>query len=246
MLFGDFWDFGYPPAAEGGRRLNTFETPLTTGLFGLLLSPGKSLFLFAPPLLLAVPGLWLLARKDRALALLAMAMPAVYLIFFARYTQWEGGYCFGPRYLVPVIPLMALGLGFVLARRGGKILWLAVLLAIAGFLVQAVGMSTSFLEDQAAGGYYGAEWNYNMGYAPLLSQCRLLLHYAHQPGPAPLGRGFDRWYLFLSKAGVAHSTVWVVLGLQLAGILISGWALGKAARVSAASAPIASAMRGKG
>ena len=117
LLFGSFFDFGYPPAAEGGRRLNTFETPPATGLYGLLLSPGKSLFLFAPPLLLALAGMWRLAQRNRALAVVGGLTPLVYLFFFARYTQWEGGYCFGPRYLVPVIPLLALGFGPLLARR---------------------------------------------------------------------------------------------------------------------------------
>ena len=225
FLFGSFFDFGYPPAAEGGRRLNTFETPLATGLYGLLFSPGKSLFLFAPPLLLALPGLWRLARGNRALAVVAGLTPLVYLLFFARYTQWEGGYCFGPRYLVPVIPLLALGLGPMLAGCDRRILRLAAVLAVAGFVVQGIGMSTSFLEDQAAGHYYDAQWNYRMSYAPLASQSRLLLHYLGSAGAAPMGRGFDRWFVFLSKAGVAHGTLAGVLGLELAGMLFFGWRL---------------------
>jgi len=38
------------------KRLNTFDTPLWKGLYGFLLSPGKSVFIFAPPLLLALAG----------------------------------------------------------------------------------------------------------------------------------------------------------------------------------------------
>lgn len=227
-LFGRFLEFGYPEAAEGGRRLNTFETPLLTGLYGLLLSPGKSLFLFAPPLLLAVPGLWPLARRSHALAVLAAVTPAIYLLFFARYTQWEGGYCFGPRYLLPVIPLLALGLAPAFASGNRALLFLLAVLAVAGFLVQAIGMSTSFLEDQATGAYYDAHWNYRMTYAPLLSQTQLLLHYLRQGAQAPMGRGFDRWFVFLPKAGVASATIWFGIAFQSAGVLFFGRKLWKA------------------
>ena len=48
-LYGSAFEFGYPPFAEGGRRLNSFETPIYLGLWGFLFSPGKSVFLFAPP-----------------------------------------------------------------------------------------------------------------------------------------------------------------------------------------------------
>jgi hypothetical protein len=236
ILFGDFFDFGYPAVAEGGRRLNTFETPLATGLYGLLLSPGKSIFLFAPPLLLAIPGFGPLARRSASLAVLASATPIIYLLFFARYTQWEGGYCFGPRYLVPVIPLLALGLGPLLAKRNRGILRLALLLAVAGFLVQAVGMSTSFLEGQATGAYYDPQWNYRMSYAPLFSQAQLFLRYLTQSGPAPIGRGFDRWFVFLSKAGISPVTVWTVLGLELLAVVFFSWRLYRAA-TSALSSP---------
>jgi hypothetical protein len=53
-LHGSPLEFGYPTAAEGGKALNTFQTPLITGLLGFLVSPGKSIFLFSPPILLAM------------------------------------------------------------------------------------------------------------------------------------------------------------------------------------------------
>ena len=226
MLFGNFFDFGYPEVAEGGKRLNSFDTPLATGLFGFLLSPGKSLFLFAPPLLLAILGLPSLARRDRGLAVVAGLLPLVYLLFYARYAQWEGGYCFGPRYLVPSIPLLVLGLGPLLAERGHTIRRIALALAVIGFLVQAVGMSTSFLEDEATGAYYDSHWNYRMNYSPLVSQSRRLLQYVTDPSPAPIGLGFDRWFVFLAKAGVAHTLLALAILLEFGGAIGFGcWLL---------------------
>ena len=54
--FGDPLQFGYPDAAEGGKALNAFSTPILHGLWGLLLSPGKGIFLFAPIVIAAL--LW--------------------------------------------------------------------------------------------------------------------------------------------------------------------------------------------
>ncbi|HXN24538.1 MAG TPA: hypothetical protein VOA41_17520 [Candidatus Dormibacteraeota bacterium] len=213
-LFGNPLDFGYPDVAEGGKRLNSFQTPFFTGLFGFLVSPGKSVFLFAPPILLAIAGIKHLAKRDRGLAFVAAAVPLVYLFFFARYTQWEGGYCVGPRYLVPALALLCLAVGPLLETQAPWVRRSALFVFLLGFFVQAVSMATSFLEDQASGAYYDSQWNYRMGYAPLASQIRLLLHYASSSAPAPLGRGFDRWFVFLAKAGVARGTILGILLLE--------------------------------
>jgi hypothetical protein len=228
VLFGNPFDFGYPPAAEGGKQLNTFQTPLLTGLLGFLISPGKSVFLFAPPVVLAICGLPRLWRRDRGLAVVAFLTPLVYLFFYAKYTQWEGGYCFGPRYMVPAISLLCLGLGPVLLEATPRIRAVAWALLVAGFLVQCVGLSTSFLEDQARGGYYDVSWNYNFWHSPLWGQGRLLFHYLTDPAPAPIGRGFDRWFVFLAKAGVSKGVLAAIGLLAGAGAALSAWQLKRA------------------
>ena len=225
MLFGSPFDFGYPDVAEGGKRLNSFETPLLTGLRGLLASPGKSVFLFAPPIVLAIAGLRRLARLDRGLATVAAGLPLVYLFFFARYTQWEGGYSVGPRYLLPAIALLGLGLGPVLEGASQPLRRLALFFFLAGFLVQGIGMATSFLEDQANGTYYDEHFDYRMSYSPLVSQTQLALFYAESNAPAPIGRGFDRWFVFLGKAGVARGTILTLLALELVGLVLFTWQL---------------------
>lgn len=229
MLFGSLLDFGYPAAAEGGKPLNSFQTPLFRGLFGFLLSPGKSVFIFAPPILLAIAGVKRLARMDKGLAFVAGATPLVYLFFYARYTQWEGGYCFGPRYLVPSLSLLCLGLGPMLAdawpRKNSWVLRVALGLFVFGLFVQTVGMATSFLEDQAGGNYYDDQFNYRMSYNPLASQTQLLEHYVSDTTPAPIGRGFDRWFIYLAKFGVAHNVILTFWGLQWLGVILFTWQL---------------------
>ena len=230
-LHGSLFDFGYPSAAEGGKALNTFETPLITGLIGFLVSPGKSIFLFSPPILLALAGLPRLWRRDRGLAFVAAAAPIAYLLFFATYTQWEGGYCYGPRYLVPALALLGLGVGPALASNDSEnqpasrnIRFMAMAVFAAGFLVQAIGTTTSFLEADVAGGYYDAQYNYRMSFSPIAMHIHLLAHYAAS-GAAPIGRGFDKWWVFLSKAGASTAALFVIAGVMIAGTLLSGWFL---------------------
>ena len=229
ILFGSPFAFGYPAAAEGAKRLNSFGTPITTGLYGFLLSPGKSIFLFAPPVILALAGLRALWRRDRGLATLAALFPLVDLLFFAKYSQWEGGYCVGPRYLVPALVLLCLGLGPILEKGGFGVKAFAAVLLIVGALVQCVSLATSFMEDQAGHGrYYDASWTYRLDYS-LAGQISLLLKYLRSSQPARLGLGWDRWFVFLAKGGVSRATLAVLATAMAAGFVISLLGLTKSA-----------------
>jgi hypothetical protein len=218
-FFGSPFDFGYPEASDGGKNMNSFDTPFFTGFYGFLLSPGKSIFVFAPPILLAIAGTWKLARLDRGLAVVAGITPAVYLFFYSRFTQWEGGFCVGPRYLIPGIALLCLGLGPMLEDAGRWVRRLTPVIFLAGVSVQVITSATSYFEDQANGNYYDMQYNYRMDYSPLVSMSRQLWHYITASQPSPLGLGFDRWFVFLSKAGVARGTILFLLFLEFAGFL---------------------------
>jgi hypothetical protein len=226
LLFGGPFEFGYPAAAEGAKRLNTFETPLLTGLYGFLLSPGKSVFVFAPPVILALAGLRRLWKLERGAATVAVLLPLIYLFFYARYTQWEGGYCVGPRYLVPSIVLLCLALGPMLAEGAvASTKKIAIVLLVLGALVQSVTLATSFMEDQVSRGrYYDGNWTYRLSYS-LSGQIHLLWTYLVSGEPARLGLGWDRWFVFLHKGGISGTTLAVLglgmaagLGLSLAGL----------------------------
>ncbi len=224
-LYGNAFEQGYPELVEGGRRMVSFDTPLAVGLFAFLLSPGKSILLFAPVLLLApfaLPHVW---RRSRALAVLMVAPLLVLLVFYAKYTQFDGGYSFGPRYLIPGIWLLGLTLGFALEYGSAKLRTVAGALVLAGALVNAIGLATSPLEDMAGGRYYDQQFNYRLDYNPLEGQLGLLLKYATDAKPAPIGRGFDRWFVFLHKGGV--TTGWLVLvgGVAAAACLGAAWQL---------------------
>jgi len=102
---GDALDFGYAAERDGLLR---FSTPLLVGLYGLLFSPGKGLAWYAPVLWLAVPGARRLVARDRGLALFILALLATALLVHSRWWGWHGDNAWGPRYIIPVLPILSL------------------------------------------------------------------------------------------------------------------------------------------
>lgn len=108
MLWHNWLKTGSPFVSGYQIPGGIFSGDLATGLYGLLLSPGKGLVFYAPPLLLGALGLREALRRRRAESLLLLAVIAVVTLLNARFRHWHGDYCWGPRYLVPVMPLMLL------------------------------------------------------------------------------------------------------------------------------------------
>ncbi|HSR23668.1 MAG TPA: hypothetical protein VLW53_08965 [Candidatus Eisenbacteria bacterium] len=84
-----------------------FSHPLGSGLYGLLLSPGRGLLLYVPlvlPALAAVPWAW---RRSALVTGLCLALLVIRVVFYARWFSWNGGWAWGPRFLVPAMPALA-------------------------------------------------------------------------------------------------------------------------------------------
>jgi hypothetical protein len=129
---------GYEAVTRGFFTENVFF-----GLWGQFFSPGKSLFLYAPPILIGLWGFRVLARR-RPLATLALALTTTPLVlFYSRYLFWSGDWAWGPRYLVFACPVLALPLAEVLGRMrvaGAGRARLAMIVTIAfGVAVQILG-----------------------------------------------------------------------------------------------------------
>jgi hypothetical protein len=89
--------------------------PTLGGLVGLLFSPSRGLLVWAPLVILALAGGASRPRwpEDRGARIALIAAPAALLVAMSGYPNWHGGWFPGPRYLLPVLPLM-----FVLSARG--------------------------------------------------------------------------------------------------------------------------------
>lgn len=138
--WGSAWVTGYELNASLMRG------SLFDGLWGLFLSPGGSVFLYAPPLVLAALGLPRLLRRTGWDGALVLALAAAPIVLHARYLGWWGGWSWGPRYLVFAVPLLIVPLAAwlegVLARPRGR----ARAALLAGFGgVLALGLCVQLL-----------------------------------------------------------------------------------------------------
>jgi hypothetical protein len=135
--------FGSPfvPANVAGNFSDTFWSPgwslAANHLNAYFGTGGISLWKYAPAEVLAFAGLFLLPRRLRYLLVSAVAIHLAYLISIPTL----GGCEYGPRYLLPLLPLVAPGLAALFEFRPRARPWIGVL-AVYGFLVSAVGAVT--------------------------------------------------------------------------------------------------------
>ncbi len=119
LRYGSPFQLGY----SGVYDVLGFSTPLLRGVSMLVLSPGKSFFVYSPILLAAIPGLAFLSRRRAPLAVVITAMFVLRVAFYARWWTPEGGNSWGPRFLLPLCAALAIPLGEALERvhllRGG-------------------------------------------------------------------------------------------------------------------------------
>ena len=100
--------FGGPLATGYGEDLGRWTTPWSTGLAGLLLSPGRGLLVYFPAVALALAGTLVVWRRAPWAVAWAWGSFLALLLLHARWFGWDGGWCWGPRFLVPALPLLAL------------------------------------------------------------------------------------------------------------------------------------------
>ncbi len=131
---------------SGGYEGGFSATPFA-GLHGFLFSLGKSVLIYNPVLLL-LPWAYLRglheARRE-TLFLMLSTVPAVLL--YAWWWNWWGGWGWGPRHLVPLLPLLYFPLVFHLVGPPTRIRTTTRLLAVCGLVglgVQIAGICISF------------------------------------------------------------------------------------------------------
>jgi hypothetical protein len=139
LRFGDPLDSGYGEALRGGL----FGGDPLRATAGLLVSPGKGLLWMAPALLLLPSGV----KRARALGqpglVLFVALMFLGAFLPAAFTRgWHGAWTYGPRYLLPALPLLWVlaGLGFSRSDFDSRPRPALHALMAFGLLVQVPGM----------------------------------------------------------------------------------------------------------
>lgn len=135
VRFGRFFEAGYSTERDGSIGFSSRAWP---GLYGLLLSSGKSIFLYAPLLILSLAVL----RRGRQYFGGAFwpiwGAIMVYMVVVAKWWAWSGDVAWGPRLMVPVLPLLFLPL-FLLDISSRRWKWAFITLAGVGIWIQVLG-----------------------------------------------------------------------------------------------------------
>jgi hypothetical protein len=142
--YGSLFSSGY---VDEGWRTNLF-----VGLAGLLISPGRGVVWAFPAVLLAGIGTVALARTHRPLAISVSATCVGLLLLMSGWHAWWGGVNWGPRLLVPTLPLLAVlavaGIAELPQRRQAA---MSLFLLLAGF---AWALPTAIIDLNAYGGHF--------------------------------------------------------------------------------------------
>ncbi len=170
MLAFNYWAFGNPlklaygyavafPGASGHDVLGLNSH----GFFGItaprfdsavsLLLAGRGVLVLTPIIVMAVIGVFMMRRRHRAEANTILAIAAVYFIYNSGYWLPFGGGTPGPRFLIPALPFVAIGLAYAYKRLPA----LTLGLAIPSTLMMLVGSLTyPLLGKQGVGTW--ADW----------------------------------------------------------------------------------------
>jgi hypothetical protein len=179
VRFGSAFETGYAEQAQA------FDTPLYVGLYGLLFSSGKSLFLYAPILVAAVVGWFRLHRAHSTVAWPIAALVLMYVGFYSRYDWWYGGGPWGPRFMTVILPFVCIPLAVVIDHplSTWKRLALATLAALS-VSVQLLSVLVPYLPYEAVMAQDDANYDrllFHPAYSPLLVHARALLRQTYPP-----------------------------------------------------------------
>ena len=148
-----------------------FAGQFVVGFFGLLFSPGKSLFLFNPLTLLGCLSFPFFFREQRKATLLFSWLIVSHLFLFSFWGDWPGGMGWGPRLMLVVIPYLILPLGFLIQEYKQVIRIPVIMLLVAGILIQlssvTVNIARYYYEMSRDFGSLGSE---RMLFLPKYSQ----------------------------------------------------------------------------
>ena len=187
LRFGSFSEFGYG-SQYGNLSLNTGWM----GLPGLLLSPGKGLLFYFPPIVLLPLAIIFAYRQNFGLSFITIYVLGVAWLYFGtidindQSRFWSGAIAWGPRYLIPTLPLVVIMLGGLIryprkpkTKRLMKVF--LTLSCVAGFIVNLGGVLvwTEYgliygFEKERLGSNADEITTWDPKYSPIISHMKML------------------------------------------------------------------------
>ena len=134
------------PFVTGYLESEAFTAIWWQGIVGQLVSPGRGLLWYAPWAVTAIWGMRRAWRFRPASTFAALSAVAAYVLLYGKWYMWHGGFAWGPRFLVPVLPLLAWSVAPAAATRPRPF----ALLVGGGIAANLVGVAWDFDLHQAA------------------------------------------------------------------------------------------------
>jgi hypothetical protein len=133
---------------QPGLFMGVFDWPEWRRVYWLTFHPFRGLFYYCPILLLGVLGAVYRARSGMgARWVLPLAIVVLFFMFNLCFAGWTGGWCVGPRYLIPAMPMLFLFAPSAVRRHrriSGVLIALSVLNMLAVTSVRVIFPAPSF------------------------------------------------------------------------------------------------------
>jgi hypothetical protein len=188
FLAFNYWRLGTLVAGARYEGALAYSGNAVAGLLSLTVSPGKGIVLFSPPVILALVGARGLVTRAPTLAIAVASVSTVHLLLVIQFAFFGGDWCWGPRYLLPLLPLWALA--FPLATRYLRP-WIVGLLVTLGFVIQLMAISLDhqrfFFEHGLHPYFWRDQWVY-FEHSQLTSRIRELIVVVRDGVPAEVNR----------------------------------------------------------
>jgi hypothetical protein len=154
ILINNYLTTGNPLSVSYGANANFpeistgnamgFNLPDTEVVIRLLWGEYRGLFLWCPVMIMSLPGLIELLKKDRAIAVMVIATTLLILMQVSAFYSAFGGNSFGPRYLAPALPFIGLAAAYGIKRwpEPGLVLMLVsvvMMLAVTAIAIDPPG-----------------------------------------------------------------------------------------------------------
>lgn len=216
--YGSPWDSGYVDAER-------FSADWLFGIFGLLFGPARGLLWYAPVLVLAIPGAFWFWREKRWMLFSFLSIICVFVLLYGKWFMWHGGFSWGPRFMVVLLPFISVLTGPVFQRyfgnqsaqrqNGSMFFPLSLLIILIAFsvLVQWLGMLAPFglVQDALADEVeplFAQQTFTQLSFSPLVRQWQYI-----RPETIPFA-----WWNQDSE----YSINWFALLISLAGVIGGG------------------------
>lgn len=110
---GNLFFYKYESIGENA----TFQNSFWTGFFGLLIAPSKGLFIYSPLFIFTLLGIWIAIKQKNKILIFFAISSVIYISFLAKWSDWHGGWSYGPRMLTDLTPFLTILISPILTYK---------------------------------------------------------------------------------------------------------------------------------